>query len=119
MSGVLGPYQFQRQLTMLIWWRLEPVIIWLKRNMTPERAPTFREAPKIGLLQPLQGPLRFMLKLERSCISPRKQFFSVKKKKKAKSKQMLNILLFYNHDKRKKKKQETLQPHFVFLWFHV
>ena len=70
-SGVLGPYQFQRRPTMLIWWRLEPVITWLKKNMIRARAHISLEGPRIEPLRHLLGQLRFMQKLERLCISPR------------------------------------------------
>merc|ERR1712083_539440 len=79
MSGVLGPYQFQRRPTMLIWWRLEPVITWLKKNMIRARARIYPEGPRIEPRQHLLGQLRFMLKLERSCISLR-QFQNTKTK---------------------------------------
>ena len=95
MSGVLGLYQFQRRLTMLILWRLEPVITLLKKNTIRARAHTFPEAPKTEPLLRWLGLLQFTLKLERSCISPRKQFFSMKKQKQNnKSKQNLKHIMF-------------------------
>ena len=127
MSGVLGPYQFQRQLTMLILWRLEPVITLLKKNTIRARAHTFPEARKTERPLHWLGLLQFTLKLERSCISPRKQFFSMKKQKQNnKSKQNLKHIMFcktprQGRQKKKEKRteQETLQPHFLYLWLNV
>ena len=127
MSGVLGPYQFQRQLTMLILWRLEPVITLLKKNTIRARAHTFPEARKTERPLHWLGLLQFTLKLERSCISPRKQFFSMKKQKQNnKSKQNLKHIMFCKtprqgrqKKKRKRTEQETLQPHFLYLWLNV
>ena len=120
MSGVLGPYQFQRRLTMLILWRLEPVITLLKKNTIRARAHTFPEALKTERPLHWLGLLQFTLKLERSCISPRKQFFSMKKQKQNnKSKQNLKHIMFCKTPRRERQKkerkrveQETLQPHF-------
>ena len=122
MSGVLGPYQFQRRLTMLILWRLGPVITLLKKNTIRARAHTFPEALKTELPLHWLGLLQFTLKLERSCISPRKQFFSMKKQNN-KSKQNLKHIMFCKtlrqKKERKRTKQETLQPHFLYLWLNV
>ena len=110
MSGVLGPYQFQRQLTMLILWRLGPVITLLKKNTIRARAHTFPEALKTERLLHWLGLLQFTLKLERSCISPRKQFFSMKKQKQNnKSKQNLKHIMFFKTPRqgRQKKKKKN------------
>ena len=118
MSGVLGPYQFQRRLTMLILWRLGPVITLLKKNTIRARAHTFPEALKTEPPLHWLGLLQFTLRLERSCISPRKQFFSMKKQNN-KSKQNLKHIMFCKTPRRERQKkerkrmeQETLQPHF-------
>ena len=121
MSGVLGPYQFQRQLTMLILWRLEPVITLLKKNTIRARAHTFPEALKTERLLHWLGLLQFTLKLERSCISPRKQFFSMKKQNKTtKQNKTLNILCFAkprNENDRKKKEKEWSKKHYNHIFF--
>ena len=110
MSGVLGPYQFQRRLTMLILWRLEPVITLLKKNTIRARAHTFLEALKTERPLHWLGLLQFTLKLERSCISPRKQFFSMKKQKQNnKSKQNPKHIMFFKTPRqgRQKKKKKN------------
>merc|ERR1739838_502649 len=107
--------------TMLILWRLGPVITLLKKNTIRARARTFPEALKTELPLHWLGLLQFTLRLERSCISPRKHFFSMKKQNN-KSKQNLKHIMFFKipqqgRQKKKKKKleQETLQPHFLYL----
>ena len=119
MSGVLGPYQFQRQLTMLILWRLEPVITLLKKNTIRARAHTFPEARKTERPLHWLGLLQFTLKLERSCISPRKQFFSMKKQKQNnKSKQNLKHIMFCKTPRQgRQKKKERSKKHYNHIFF--